>query len=79
MGRPRAGTDPSLTFEGKPCRVCGGTLRYLCNTACVACQIAHSRRHKYRGDRPPTQGHEVRLRSMFARLVWGVVNEDSCT
>jgi hypothetical protein len=33
------------TFDGKPCRVCEGTLRYLSNRKCVACRKQAVERH----------------------------------
>src|SRR5579864_592354 len=40
MGRNGAG----LKFEGKPCRTCGSTLRYVSNTQCVRCCNSRDRR-----------------------------------
>lgn len=28
-------------YTGKPCRICGGTVRYRSNRACVDCATAH--------------------------------------
>lgn len=41
QGRPRVGQ----TLEGKPCRNCGGTERYVSSNNCVRCQREHGRRH----------------------------------
>ena len=35
-------------YMGKPCRRCGGTLRYVNRDACVACAIACDRRRRER-------------------------------
>lgn len=32
------------TFEGKPCKTCGGRLRYRSSRRCVKCKLASSRK-----------------------------------
>ena len=31
------------TFEGEPCKTCGGTLRYVCRKKCVLCKLAYAK------------------------------------
>ena len=37
---------PAETFEGKPCRKCGGIFRYRSNGNCVACQKTHRKNNR---------------------------------
>ena len=41
-------------FEGKPCRACGGTLRYTRNYTCVACNVSHRLMHSEDTKKPET-------------------------
>jgi hypothetical protein len=45
-------SSDARTFDGKPCRKCGGTLRYLdhCDHDCVACQLARGARYRQGSD-----------------------------
>lgn len=40
--------NPEVVYEGRPCKCCGGTLRYLSYKGCVACAIRRSREHYQR-------------------------------
>jgi hypothetical protein len=44
-------TSTAKTFQGKPCRACGGTLRYTRRGLCVTCTRGryHKRREKLDG------------------------------
>lgn len=41
MNSPRieAAQNGERRYQGKPCKKCGGTLRYTINSACVACAL----------------------------------------
>jgi hypothetical protein len=38
--------NPAMTFEGTPCRNCGGTLRYRSQRTCVVCARESTKRSK---------------------------------
>ena len=40
--RRKAAQHGQRHYTGKPCRACGGTLRYTSNAGCVSCQIKKS-------------------------------------
>ncbi len=44
MNRTEAATKGEPFFQGRPCKRCGGTLRYTSNRNCVPCQKMHAER-----------------------------------
>jgi hypothetical protein len=73
------------TYEGKPCRRCGETTRYISCRACKACIARHQREQRKRGYREacaPLRRHqrmadihdwstrEMMIEEAMARLKW---------
>ncbi len=45
--RDREAKKGEVHYQGRPCRKCGETLRYICSSNCVACAVSRSqRRHE---------------------------------
>lgn len=62
------------TYHGRPCRACGGTLRYRSNRDCVPCLIAANRRYRrQQGARPYEESHRVELTRPGVLCICGVV------
>lgn len=40
--RTKAAMEGQTKYEGKPCKVCGGTLRWIINCTCVSCSNART-------------------------------------
>lgn len=53
------------TYHGKPCRVCGGTLRYRASRRCLACNAARVRPPELPyAERPRNGDPEVAARNL---------------
>ncbi len=47
-GRIDAAKRGTGKYIGKPCRICGNTLRYTASASCVACTCRHSKNNRLR-------------------------------
>ncbi len=62
------GIDLSKTYEGKPCRYCGGTMRWKSGRNCVSCLRAKTakRMAKLREDpKARKRANEIRMTSYY--------------
>lgn len=56
--RLEAAQDGRSKYEGKPCRVCGSTERFVSNGNCVACSLAHTKKYRQKVQEKLRQARE---------------------
>jgi len=54
--RKQAIEEGAPRFEGVPCRICGGTLRYVINCDCVKCSCERARVYQRKTREKARQG-----------------------
>lgn len=44
--RLKAAQEGLSRYDGKPCRICGSTERFVSNGNCVACSASHAKKYR---------------------------------